>query len=467
MRVLPPREATPEQLKVVNDYRPGYTLIRGAAGSGKTTTALLRLAFLAERWSSRRRRLGLEDPVRILVLTYNRTLRGYIAELAEQQTIDVDDVTLEIDTFARWARRLLPNLEVLENGPRGARLSQLGRGIALEPRFLADEVDYILGRFLPDQLEDYLTCRREGRGRSPRVDAELRARLLEDVVYPYTEWKKTHGLSDWNDFAVELALNPQPVRYQIQIVDEAQDFSANQIRAVDSHHDADHSTTFVLDAVQRIYPRFFTWREAGIDIPGAGESFRLNDNFRNTREIAAFAAPLVRGMELTDDGTLPDFESTSRTGPLPQVLRGRFRGQLDHAVPQILEAVGAGESVALLHPLGGGWFDYTRNRLRDAGIQYSEITRRQEWPSGPENVALSTLHSAKGLEFDHVYILGLNAELLPHGEGERDTALENQRRLLAMAVARARQSLVLGVKPDEAASITEYFAPGSFEEILV
>jgi hypothetical protein len=63
--------ATSEQLTVIDNPAPGFWLIRGAAGSGKTTTALLRLKFLVRYWRERRADLGLQAPVRMLVLTFN------------------------------------------------------------------------------------------------------------------------------------------------------------------------------------------------------------------------------------------------------------------------------------------------------------------------------------------------------------------------------------------------------------
>ncbi len=43
MKVLRPTQPTSEQLTVINNHKPGVFVVRGAAGSGKTTTALYRL----------------------------------------------------------------------------------------------------------------------------------------------------------------------------------------------------------------------------------------------------------------------------------------------------------------------------------------------------------------------------------------------------------------------------------------
>ena len=63
----------------------------------------------------------------------------------------------------------------------------------------------MMGRFLPKRLDDYLTTRRDGRGLSPRVDRSLREAILNDVIYPYQEWKDNRKTLDWNDLAVHLA----------------------------------------------------------------------------------------------------------------------------------------------------------------------------------------------------------------------------------------------------------------------
>ena len=123
------------------------------------------------------------------------------------------------------------------------------------------------------------------------------------------------------------------------------------------------------------------------------------------------------------------------------------------------------ESAALLQPLGGGWFDEARRVLNRRGIPYCELTRQKEWPKGPERVALCTIHSAKGLEFDHVLLPGLSQQVTPHGPETGDADLERLRRMLAMAVGRARNSVMVGYKPGEESSLIGLLDPSTYKLI--
>jgi hypothetical protein len=63
-------------------------------------------------------------------------------------------------------------------GDKSARLRDLGRALPLADEFTEEEVDYVIGRYLPENWDDYITSRRDGRGTVPRVDRPLREALL-------------------------------------------------------------------------------------------------------------------------------------------------------------------------------------------------------------------------------------------------------------------------------------------------
>jgi len=69
--------------------------------------------------------------------------------------------------------------------------------------------------------------------------------------------------------------------------------------------------------------------------------------------------------------------------------------------------------------------------------------RAEEKENTADAVTLITMHSCKGLEFPHVFIIGLEDGLLPHSRSKVEGTLDEERRLFYVAVTRAMTSLTI------------------------
>jgi superfamily I DNA/RNA helicase len=69
--------------------------------------------------------------------------------------------------------------------------------------------------------------------------------------------------------------------------------------------------------------------------------------------------------------------------------------------------------------------------------------REEEKENQGDAVTLITMHSCKGLEFPHVYIVGLEDGLLPHSRSKVEGTMDEERRLFYVAVTRAMETLTI------------------------
>src|SRR4051794_20475756 len=84
-----------------------------------------------------------------------------------------------------------------------------------------------------------------------------------------------------------------------------------------------------------------------------------------------------------------------------------------------------------------------RGFLDEIVLDQEREEEKQDDIEKKRGVTLITMHAAKGLEFAHVYLIGLEEGLLPHDRSKAEGSLDEERRLLYVGITRARRTLTL------------------------
>ncbi len=82
--------------------------------------------------------------------------------------------------------------------------------------------------------------------------------------------------------------------------------------------------------------------------------------------------------------------------------------------------------------------------LEDFLLEISLVSDVEEYKDDSEKISLMTIHSVKGLEFDYVFVVGMEEGVFPHINSLMDNnELEEERRLCYVAITRAKEQLYL------------------------
>lgn len=441
----------PTQERLVDKEFKGPAKVIGGAGTGKTVVAMHRARHLA-------RTLCTKTSDRILFTTYTVNLAENLEESLAHLCGDLKD-RVEVLNLHAWAARLMrkhgiefkiaTNEEIercWEEAMKAADCREFDAG------FLKQELEQVVQANGIETRADYLKVSRTGRGRT--LTRAQRAQVWS-ILEHYRAGLKNQEKTDWLSAIHETRLFIEKKRlampYRAVIVDEAQDFHAEEwklIRLIAP--EAANGLFLVGDAQQRIYGHRISLRQCGINIQGRSSQLYLN--YRTTEEIRDWASALLNGMDA--DGLDEDAYDTRQyksllSGPKPEFLFCKNPSEekklLGRRLKELLKSHPP-EEICLVTRMKKTITEHYKPMLAELNIPHTVLERNREG----KGVRLATMHRVKGLEFPIMILAGVNAGVVPPRGVLSDTdpvtraeRESNERSLLFVAATRARDLLLI------------------------
>lgn len=443
----------PQQFELIIRPAAGFVVIRGTAGSGKTTVALHRIAYLAYQDPA-------FDSARTLVIVFSRALRDYVSHVLPALGVR----RVQVRTFQDWAgeqvRRLFPKLprKVREYTPaavqrlklhpallEAARRHVLRQPGPAKPEQVIDDWASTLSQFdFLRSVFDELAPGAFSPSELGRAVDWCRERCREVVAWTEGDMSTIAELDPEDDalllFLWQQRVGPivtssgQPLRYRHIAIDEVQDFSPLEIHVLLGCLDEHRSLTLAGDTQQHIAEEggFTSWADLfrALGIEGT-EVSTLDVSYRCTEPVARFAAEVLGPYR--EEEALP---VTLRSGPPVEFFRFTDHGACVAFLAEALRELLAREplsSVAILTPTAELSRTYYQG-LANCGVPKLHLVEDQNFRFAP-GVEVTEVEQVKGLEFDYVVLVEASSGHYP------DTPAA--RRLLHVGATRAIHQLWL------------------------
>lgn len=476
-----------EQQKLAENGAMGHALIRGIAGSGKTTVGVRRIFYLLEKYC-----MG-EDEV--LFLTYNRSLCKYVEYIYQQidaekpltlfdmqedkeakQPVDVrtiDALALRYFKMAIKNKELticwsIPDAifqdaiyEVQKSYPKCKLITKQQR------KFLLDEIAWMKGCHY-HTLESYQEAERMGRcntasGEDTRklfkhsTNREAIFKLMETIDQLLLRINQIDMLSA-NQIALDYVCKHRPSKlYKHIIIDEAQDLTKVQLDFIAAlkEEGEDSSILFLMDVAQSIYPHAWlvkgrTFKSIGYDMTGKG--YKLSKNYRTTTEISQCAYSLLaQDLSLVQDENFVKPSLIERHGDYPIYRHFSDSKEQSAYVIRLIKALNKTydlKDMAIVCKFNKS-LEILHNQLAEqhiASLLFKGSSKEVDFSR--DEIKLLTMHSIKGLEFKVVLLIDLNKNVIPYyqagiSEEEQKEDEWMERKLLYVGMTRAQEKLFM------------------------
>lgn len=435
---------TPEQFRLISTEDDRPVIIQGSAGTGKTTVALHRLAWLMFEGNSKAKAEN------TLVVMFNQSLASYVRHVLPELGIH----NIKIVTFSEWAKDILKTVS-------GHEWDFQNEDIPAEvARFKAHHntltlLEKVFARNLPgDDLKQEIFDFYQ----SDLVVNSLNAQPDGSIIKAYLKNQQQTGQLDSYDTAYLLHILHRrdnsyrstrfPVFLDYLLVDEAQDFTIVELKALFHALEDKRYFTMAGDLGQKILENrdFGTWTdllsELGLDNV---DVINLNVAYRSTYQIYELAE-FVRDPETNEE----DLQLTPKFGPEPKLyITHTFGDAIDKAKDWIEEVSRLnretnGAILCATPQEARSLFDALIKRgvhgIRHGDAQHFEFT---------PGITITDVKQIKGLEFANVLLFNPSENHF----GKNDL---KQRNTLYVAISRAEWRLDL-ICYDQASSLLPDF----------
>ncbi len=260
----------------------------------------------------------------------------------------------------------------------------------------------------------------------------------------YTALLKEKGVLDFDDLLLKVydAIHHQHLHfsYQYIFIDEFQDTNLLQYMLFKKLIKKETSVFAVGDPDQSIYK----FRGASSKIIETyikefhAKTYVLSINYRSDQRIIHAANRLIkRNMRSLKKDLIPNSNNEGKTFHLLFLNEETEANWIIQCVKKERKNGIKFGDIAILY----------RNHVRAYQIKLKlyqeEIPFDEDEAVNIDAIHLLSIHQAKGLEFDHVIVIGLEENMLPSLRNNQLIALEEERRLMFVGLTRARHTLIL------------------------
>jgi superfamily I DNA/RNA helicase len=426
-----------------------------------------------------------QPTARILFTTFTRNLatdiRSNLTKICSPEELQ----RLEVIHIDGWVMNFLKGqglpVRVFNEGARKAcwdmAMAVADTSLGLDRRFYEEEWGDVVLAHGCRTLQDYISARRIGRGRrltrQNRVDIWPVFDALRTEFRQRGLWEPEEAKQAATDLLRESGLN---ARYAAIVVDEAQDLDVASFTLIRALAGEPHPNDLFIvgDAHQRIYGKPVVLSRCGIEIRGRSRKLRIN--YRTTEETRAWATAVLQGLDFDDlDGgsdSTSDYRSLMH-GDFPLIKA--FHDPADEqrflfdTLRQLQQEQGSLSATCVVARTNSG-VEKLNTALQRNGFATRIINKDESDDPSDPSLRLATMHRVKGLEFDQVFIPGLDDSQMPlrvelnqrPDQVSRELFELQERSLLHVAATRAKKRVVVSYSGKPSPLIAN--SPGSDDE---